>query len=753
MSSENSMPGESAQEAELQVEMKKTQVSQITHFAEDSREVPSSERTLDATPIIPNPQDQDKPQGPADTLPVTSTEPSPPGEIKIDSVGSNSVSLSWGSPAGMDEIPHSFKVTSSSSVKDNTLSITAPSNSTLISKLRPGIHYSFTVTTVLENGTQSTPVSAAVFTKPTPPGKIKIDSVGSDSVSLSWRSPPGLDEIPHSFKVTYLSSVEDNPLSITAPSNSTVLSNLIPGREYTFTVTTELENGIQSTPVSTCACTRTSEMPSEKSVPGERAQEAELQVEMKKTQVSQITHFAEDTREVPSTERTLDTTPIIPNPQDQDKPQGPADTSPATSTGQGIQSMPASRFLCTKPSPPGEIKIDSVGSNSVSLSWGSPAGMDEIPHSFKVTSSSSVKDNTLSITAPSNSTLISKLRPGIHYSFTVTTVLENGTQSTPVSAAVFTKPTPPGKIKIDSVGSDSVSLSWRSPPGLDEIPHSFKVTYLSSVEDNPLSITAPSNSTVLSDLIPGREYTFTVTTELVNGIQSTPVSTSVCTKTLQQDNDKLTQDYSLQVPKEPLVAHVEKSILLPCHLSPTISAEGLEVRWLKVGDDYPVHEYANGADLEGKQSPGYRGRTRLFKEELGTGNVSLQLSNVRVSDEGKYQCYVLSSEWFTESAVNLMVTGLGSSPRITLLGWQDSDVSLLCESEGWFPKPELHWRNVKDADLTGRAVLTEKQGTDGLFTLQSALQISQREADGIICLIRQGEEKRILQTRVHISGK
>ncbi|MGH0154148.1 UNVERIFIED_CONTAM: hypothetical protein FKN15_060953 [Acipenser sinensis] len=186
-------------------------------------------------------------------------------------------------------------------------------------------------------------------------------------------------------------------------------------------------------------------------------------------------------------------------------------------------------LLLQEPSPPGKIKIDSVGSDSVSLSWHSPAGMDEIPHSFKVTYSNSVKDNTLSITALSNSTLISKLRPGIHYSFTVTTVLENGTQSTPVSAAVYTKPSPPGKIKIDSVGSDSVSLSWRSPAGLDEIPHSFKVTYSSSVEDNPLSITAPSNSTVLSDLIPGREYTFTVTTELVNGIQSTPVSTSVCT--------------------------------------------------------------------------------------------------------------------------------------------------------------------------------------------------------------------------------
>ncbi|XP_041092668.1 butyrophilin subfamily 1 member A1-like [Polyodon spathula] len=212
-------------------------------------------------------------------------------------------------------------------------------------------------------------------------------------------------------------------------------------------------------------------------------------------------------------------------------------------------------------------------------------------------------------------------------------------------------------------------------------------------------------------------------------------------------------EFSVQVPKEPLVAHVEKSILLPCHLSPAVSAEGLEVRWVKVGDEHPVHAYAKGADLEGKQSPGYRGRTHLFKEELGTGNVSLQLSSVRVSDEGSYQCYVLSSSWFSESTMNLMVTGQGSSPRITLLGLQGGGVSLLCESEGWFPKPKLQWRNVKDADLTGRAVLTEKQGTDGLFTLLSSLQISQQEADGIICLVRHGEEKRILQTRVHITGE
>ncbi|MBN3284633.1 BT1A1 protein, partial [Polyodon spathula] len=105
------------------------------------------------------------------------------------------------------------------------------------------------------------------------------------------------------------------------------------------------------------------------------------------------------------------------------------------------------------------------------------------------------------------------------------------------------------------------------------------------------------------------------------------------------------------------------------------------------------------------------------------------------------------------NSLSFIESTLGSSPRFTVVGWQDSSITLQCDSEGWFPKPELQWRNVKGADLTGRAVLTEKPGADGLFTLQSALQISEQEADGIICLIRHGEEKRVLQTRIHIDGE
>ncbi|MGH0178604.1 UNVERIFIED_CONTAM: hypothetical protein FKN15_008448 [Acipenser sinensis] len=114
--------------------------------------------------------------------------------------------------------------------------------------------------------------------------------------------------------------------------------------------------------------------------------------------------------------------------------------------------------------------------------------------------------------------------------------------------------------------------------------------------------------------------------------------------------------FKVEVPVEPVSAHVGSSVLLPCRISTGVSAVGMEVRWVKNGSE-TVHVYASRADLEGRQSPGFKGRTHLDKEALGAGNVSLQLNTVRVSDEGSYQCYVVSENWFTDSTMKLKVSG------------------------------------------------------------------------------------------------
>ncbi|XP_058872859.1 tenascin-R-like [Acipenser ruthenus] len=265
------------------------------------------------------------------------------------------------------EFPHSFNITYSCSFWGHNGSTTAPSNSTIISNLRPGSQYTLNVTTVQDTGGQSTPASIYLYTEPSQPGEIIIDSVGNDSVSMSWGSPVGM-EFPHSFNITYSCSFWGHNGSTTASSNSTIISNLRPGSQYTLNVTTVQDTGGQSTPASI----------------------------------------------------SLYTADVV---QDKESPNTPASIS-----------------LHTNPAPPGEITLDSVETKLVSLSWATPMGMDDIPHSFIITYFSFYWDHHGSTTAPSNSTTISNLRAGSEYVFNITTVQDNGGHSTPASISIFTKP-------------------------------------------------------------------------------------------------------------------------------------------------------------------------------------------------------------------------------------------------------------------------------------------------------------------------
>ncbi|XP_041092857.1 receptor-type tyrosine-protein phosphatase eta-like [Polyodon spathula] len=171
-----------------------------------------------------------------------------------------------------------------------------------------------------------------------------------------------------------------------------------------------------------------------------------------------------------------------------------------------------------------------MGNDSVSLSWGSPVGMDGLQYSFNITYSSSFWGHNGSTNAPSNSTVISNLRPGSEYVFNITTVQASGGWSKPASLSLYTKPSQPGEIRVDSVGNDSVSLSWGSPVGMDGLQYSFSITYSSSFWGHSGSTNAPSNSTVISNLRPGSEYVFNITTVQASGGWSTPASISLYTK-------------------------------------------------------------------------------------------------------------------------------------------------------------------------------------------------------------------------------
>uniref|UniRef100_A0A8C4SY47 Ig-like domain-containing protein n=1 Tax=Erpetoichthys calabaricus TaxID=27687 RepID=A0A8C4SY47_ERPCA len=110
-------------------------------------------------------------------------------------------------------------------------------------------------------------------------------------------------------------------------------------------------------------------------------------------------------------------------------------------------------------------------------------------------------------------------------------------------------------------------------------------------------------------------------------------------------------------PSTDIFALLGEDVTLLASLSPPLSAQGFEVRWFRNDFYSPVLLYHNLQIRPESQLQAYKGRTSLFPEELVSGNVSLRLQDVRVSDGGLYTCLVASRLWQDEARIALNVEG------------------------------------------------------------------------------------------------
>uniref|UniRef100_A0A8P4GLS9 Immunoglobulin V-set domain-containing protein n=1 Tax=Dicentrarchus labrax TaxID=13489 RepID=A0A8P4GLS9_DICLA len=104
---------------------------------------------------------------------------------------------------------------------------------------------------------------------------------------------------------------------------------------------------------------------------------------------------------------------------------------------------------------------------------------------------------------------------------------------------------------------------------------------------------------------------------------------------------------------ETIVAMVDEDVIFPCHLDPVMDAFGLTLEWGRP-DLNPrfVLVRRDGKEIESMKHPSYEGRTSLFTDQLKQGNISLKLSKVKLSDEGRYRFF---SPQLGETAVQLVV--------------------------------------------------------------------------------------------------
>ncbi|KAM9665267.1 butyrophilin-like protein 1 [Trichechus inunguis] len=196
-------------------------------------------------------------------------------------------------------------------------------------------------------------------------------------------------------------------------------------------------------------------------------------------------------------------------------------------------------------------------------------------------------------------------------------------------------------------------------------------------------------------------------------------------------------------PTQPIVAVLGRNTMLPCSLSPAMSAENMELRWFRSKFSEAVFIYQNQREQKEGQMPEYAGRTSMVKDFLTWGKAAVRIDMVQISDDGLYTCFFQKGGFYEEATLEVKVAGVGSAPEMRIEGLEEDGVRVACTASGWFPKPQVQWR-----DLSGEKFLAfseaHAQDSDGLYSVEASLVVKDSSAGNVTCSILNpilGQEK------------
>ncbi|XP_066577965.1 butyrophilin subfamily 1 member A1 isoform X2 [Amia ocellicauda] len=214
---------------------------------------------------------------------------------------------------------------------------------------------------------------------------------------------------------------------------------------------------------------------------------------------------------------------------------------------------------------------------------------------------------------------------------------------------------------------------------------------------------------------------------------------------LQQTSVSGSERFEVLGPRYPIAVHPGEDTVLPCYLSPNISAEGMEIRWFREDHSAPVCLFWYSRYDFDKQIPSYKGRAELFPEEFRKGNVSLRLKDVRGSDDGLYKCMVLSDRWDEEAHIDVVVRG---RPSVSLHS-EGGQTRLEFRSDP-YPEPAVIWTDRDGHDVTSLSNTTVQRDSEGRLSLRSFIPVRQ-ESNVFSCLIRSAGSEPNWEPQLHIS--
>uniref|UniRef100_F7A6E0 Butyrophilin subfamily 1 member A1 n=1 Tax=Equus caballus TaxID=9796 RepID=F7A6E0_HORSE len=188
-------------------------------------------------------------------------------------------------------------------------------------------------------------------------------------------------------------------------------------------------------------------------------------------------------------------------------------------------------------------------------------------------------------------------------------------------------------------------------------------------------------------------------------------------------------------PSEPIVAMLGADTVLPCRVSPAMSVENMELRWFRSQFSEAVYVYQDGMEQTGEQLVDFKGRAELVKDYIAEGRVAVRIHSLRISDNGMYKCFFKKGSDYEEAILELKVIGLGSAPHIFMVGPEDEGIRLTCTGKGWFPQPEVQWKDAKGEKLPSLSE-DETQDDDGLFQIEASLIVRDSSKREVFCSMK-----------------
>ncbi|KAL2080885.1 hypothetical protein ACEWY4_022738 [Coilia grayii] len=346
-----------------------------------------------------------------------------------------------------------------------------------------------------------------------PPGPIEFTSVKPDSVCLCWGPPEGLTG-PHTFRVSWMGEGRQEKLEV--QDLKLQVQELTPGEAYTFTVATLSDEGRQSPCVSAAVLT---------DVPPPE----DLNVDVGVTSVSATWKKAAGGKNVSYllklwSDGKCQQTTVVKSPQHSfsELSIGGEYSIKVSTVLKGRNSKPASTTFRTCIPVPENVTVSSVTPTSADLSWSLQQGMEQIPHRFLI-SYCSKGTEPQTIFTQSCSTTLTGLQPDTQYwvrvKVSIFCLLKCEGEAS--LARIHTGSLAPKGLSVDELDAESgdrwrATLSWSLQQGMEQIPHTFLISYCSEGTE-PQTISTESCSTSLTGLQPDTQYTVSICTELQTG--------------------------------------------------------------------------------------------------------------------------------------------------------------------------------------------------------------------------------------------